>query len=201
VVPSFLILLLVQIHLLLLWLPSNQAIQVVQVLQDLQQVQDYPGYLSFLVDLYYPLLQEYQAFQVGQGNLAYLVDQVDHVHPSYQLLLVLQVVQETQDLQDFRTLPVVQQILQFPEALFHLVCPRDPQDQVSQCFRVLLLTQLDLVILSFQANQLIQVVLCVLAFLLAHVFQVGHQVQSVQVHLEVLELQEFPWHLFLLENL
>jgi len=201
VVPSFLILLLVQIHLLHLWHPSNQAIQVVQVLQDLQQVQDYPGYLSFQVDLYYPLLQEYQAFQVGQGSLAYLVDQVDHVHPSYQLLLALQAVQEIQDLQDFQTLLVAQEVLQFPEVLFHLVYPKDLQDLADQCFHVLLLVQLDLVILSFQVNQPILVVLCVLAFLLGLVFQEGHQVQLVQVHLEVLELQEFPWHLFPLENL
>lgn len=200
-VPSFLILLLVQIHLLLLWHPSNQAIQVVQVLQDLQQVQDYPGYLSFQVDLYSPLLQEYQAFQVDQGSLAYLVDQVDHVHPSYQLLLALQAVQEIQDLQDFQTLLVAQEVLQFPEVLFHLVYPKDLQDLVDLCFHVLLLVQLDLVILSFQVNQPILVVLCVLAFLLGLVFQEGHQVQLVQVHLEVLELQEFPWHLFLLENL
>lgn len=200
-VPSFLILLLVQIHLLLLWHPSNQAIQVDLVLQDLQQVQDYPGYLSFQVNLYYPSLQEYQAFQVGQESLAYLADQVDLVHPSYQLLLVLQVVQETQDLQDFQTLQVVQQVLQFPEDLFHLVFPKDLRDQVNQCFHVLLLIQLDLVILSFQANQLTLVVLCVPAFLLVLVFQVVHQVQVVQVHLEGLELQEFPWHLFLLENL
>ena len=171
-VPSFLILLLVQIHLLLLWHPSNQAIQVDLVLQDLQQVQDYPGYLSFQVSLYYPLLQEYQAFQVGRESLAYLVDQVDRVHPSYQLLLVLQVVQETQDLQDFQTLQGVQQALQFPEDLFRLVCPKDLQDQVILCFHVLLLVQLDLVILSFQVNQPILVVLCVLAFLLGLVFPV-----------------------------
>ena len=171
-VPSFLILLLVQIHLLLLWHPSNQAIQVVPVLLDLQQVQDYPGYLSFQVSLYYPLLQEYQAFQVGRESLAYLVDQVDHVHPSYQLLLALQAVQEIQDLQDFQTLLVAQEVLQFPEVLFHLVYPKDLQDLADQCFHVLLLVQLDLVILSFQVNQPILVVLCVLAFLLGLVFPV-----------------------------
>lgn len=200
-VPSYQILPLGLIHLLLLWHPSIQAIQGDLVRLVHLQVLGYPGFLSYLDGQHFLLFQVSQAFQEVLETLAFLGVQEDLSHPSFQLLQFLQEDLEIQDLQDFQLHQVGRVDQLTLGVLFRLVCRVVLHFQGDQDFLCCLLIQQDQEYLSYQGDPPNLADLCVQGLLLVLVFQEVHQDQLVLVLLLNLGGQGFPLLLFHLGNL